>query len=177
MTVVIDAAVVPRMWRGYDDPGLPVGNWIAHGVLIGDATGGIMHVQVVFKEEDQPSTGRFYSIEQYNVFISTQLVAGDGFIRILSFEVLGPFIIGDRHSHFTIDPTGPVFSAGHDFPTTPHFLGQESRLANRFSHVSIGTLNINVSVLSVTVQGYIWEARSVQAPGGLRRPVDSIYPR
>jgi len=35
--------------------------------------------------------------------------------------------------------------------------------------------NVDGKAVFVRAEGYIWEARSVQAMGGLRRPTDSLY--
>lgn len=178
MSVIFDAPIVPRMWRGYDDPGLPVGMYIAHFAIIGDGTGGTMQINFPFKEEDAPASGRFYNIEQISAFITVaQATPLAGFIRIVSFEALGPFIIGDRQYRFDFQTSLPASSAGFGFPPLPLFLGQTSRLANLFSHLQIGCANINLSALGVDIQGYIWEARSILSEGGLRRPADALHGR
>lgn len=174
MSVTIDAHVSPRSWRGFDDPGLPIGTWIGHNALIGDATGGTMAIQFVFKEEGQSVTGLFYSIEQFDVFISSQPVTNFGAIRVLGFEQT-PFIIGERHGHFFMDPTGPVFSGGHSFPATPYFLGQSHFLNGGGSFVRVSMDNITLTIMSAVLMGYIWEPRSIQAQGGLRHPVDGLW--
>ena len=181
MSVIVDAPVVPRMWRGWDDPSYPVGAYIANGVLIGDATGGTMQVNFPFKFEAAPADGRFYNIEQISAFVAGLALspAISGFIRVISFETLGPFVIGERQYRFLIEENLPLSSAGFDFPPMPLFLGQSSRLTAgsiAFSHLQIGTANLNLSVLSVDIQGYIWEARSIlSAEGGLKRPADALY--
>ena len=179
MSVIVDAAVVPRMWRGWDDPSYPVGAYIANGVLIGDASGGVMQVNFPFKFEAAPADGRFYNIEQISAFAAGPPVASlEAFIRVISFETLGPFVIGERQYHFRITQNLPLSNAGVDFPPMPLFLGQTSRLTAgsiAFSHLQIGTANLNLTAWSVDIQGYIWEPRSVLSEGGLKRPADNLY--
>jgi len=178
MSVIADSPIVPRMWRGFDDPSYPIGTYIGNFVIIGDATGGNMQIQFPFKIEGAPSTGLFYNIEQMSAFISVNLGGTfDGFIRILAFEALGPFIIGDRSYRFEFRGGSSVLSMATDVPPMPIFLGQSARLATSFSVVQIGTGNINITILSVDIQGYIWEPRSVLAEGGLKRPADNLYGR
>jgi len=173
MSVIIDAHVAPRSWRGFDSPGMPIGTWIGHNALIGDATGGTMTIQFVFKEEGQAVTGLFYSIEQFDIFTTSHLNTFGG-IRVLGFEQT-PFIIGERHGHFFLDPTGPVFSGGHSFPTTPYFVGQSHFLRSGGSFVTVTLTNQNITVLSAVLMGYIWEPRSILAEGGLQHPTTALW--
>jgi len=57
----------------------------------------------------------------------------------------------------------------------PLFLGGAAPVPALAAQVEVGTNNVNMATLLVTIQGYIWEPRSVQAEGGLRRPIDSLY--
>lgn len=176
MSVSGFATIVPRMWRGFENPSYPVGAWIANFVVIGDVSGGVMQVIFPFKEDGQLVSGRFYNIEQMSTFVST--IAGapfNGFIRVLGFETLGPFIIGERNWRYDLVAASTVVSAGQDFPPMPLFLGQSGRLEGTSSEMQIGTNNIPGTIFSVDVQGYIWEPRSVLAEGGLKRPVDVLY--
>jgi len=57
----------------------------------------------------------------------------------------------------------------------PLFLGSVAPVASLAATIEVGADNIDATSFTVTIQGYIWEPRSIQAPGGLRRPVDSLY--
>jgi len=179
MSVILDAAVVPRMWRGWDDPSYPVGAYIASSTLLGDATGGVMQINFPFKFEAAPADGRFYNIEQISAFATTSFSPPiEGFIRVISFETLASAVIGERQYRFLIGQNLPAASAGFDFPPMPLFLGQSSRLTAgsiAFSHLQIGTFNVDLTAWSVDIQGYIWEPRSILSDGGLKRPVDVLY--
>jgi len=168
------------MWRGWDDPSYPVGAYIANFALLGDATGGVMQINFPFKFEAAPADGRFYNIEHISAFVAGLALspAIEGFIRVLSFETLGPFVIAEQQYRFLVGGTLPLSSAAFDFPPLPLFLGQTSRLTAgsiAFSHLQIGTANLNLAAWSVTLSGYIWEARSIMAEGGLKRPADTLY--
>jgi len=179
MSVGVTEPVVPRMWRGYDDPGLPVGNWIATGFVVGNGTGGVMTVDLLFKPEDQPSSGRFYNLEQFDIF-RTNTITASGFLVLDNFEQLGSLTITTRQWRFELQDNGNGVGAIHyqeGFPKLPLFLGQSSRVASLNSVMQVGVINVNIVVLTVVAQGYIWEPRSIMAPGGLRRPLDSLYGR
>lgn len=170
-------AVQPRMWRGYDDPGLPVGAWIAHTVLVGDGTGGAATITVVFRGANEPASGRFYNVEQVELH-DTDAGFKNGTWSVVGFERVGTFQIGQRVWKFQLE-AGAFASSSMANRTgnipMPLFLGQSSRFAGLPSTIEVTIANINVNVFSCTLQGYIWEPRSVMAEGGLRRPLDSLY--
>lgn len=178
MSVTFFAPIVPRMWRGYDNPSYPVGSYIGHGVVVGDVSGGVMQVVFNFKEDGQPVSGRFYNIEQVSSFMSFNSGSPiDGFIRILGFESLGPFIIADREYRYDLVGSTVIVSAGQNFPPLPLFIGTSGRLEGTSSEVQFGTVNLSVVAFSVDIQGYIWEPRSILAEGGLKRAADVLYGR
>lgn len=176
MAVSFDAVVVPRMWRGYDDPGLPVGAWIAHGVSAGDLSAGANEIIMIFKAAGAPADGRFYNIEQINYF-HTNAVEDRVWFRAINFDSLGPFIVGERDWVAELDANTVNNASGRldRANLTPLFLGQTNRLASLASTFVVSFLNRNLISVSAVAQGYIWEPRSVMAPGGLRRPLDSLY--
>jgi len=179
MSVAATGGIIPRMWRGYDDPGLPVGAYIGNNVLIGDVTGGLNQIDFIFKREFAPADGRFYNIEQLNVFHTIATFVNGG-LEVRNFETLGPFLIGAREWRFDLLDNGNANATISSYVAgipLPLFIGQTSRLQSLDSVVSFTVPNINVVVHSVTIQGYIWEPRSILAPGGLRRPLDSLYGR
>lgn len=178
MSVVGESSIVPRAWRGFDDPSYPVGMYVANFVVIGDVTGGNMTVIFPFKEDGIPASGRLYNIEQISVFTSLNIDPPlQGFIRVLGFDSVGPFIIGERNYRFDILGGSSVISSGTNFPPMPLFLGHTGRLEGTSSEIQIGTTNVVAVLLSADIQGYIWEPRSILAEGGLKRPADILYGR
>jgi len=179
MSVIETSSIVPRMWRGYDDPGLPIGAYIAHDVSVGDATGSTNTIQFAFKPQGQQSSGRFFNVEQWNAFL-TATTSQSLSIQAEDFDQLGPFIISIRRWGTSLIDDGDghaIISAGTVFPPLPLFLGQEGRLVGQRTDMTFVTANVNTIVFSVVIQGYIWEPRSILAEGGLRRPADSLYGR
>jgi len=176
VTVSVANAINIRPWRGYDDPGLPVGMYVAQNAVTGDASGGDMIIFFDFKGEGEAVSGRFFNIEQLNVFHSTT-ASKDGHFVINNFETLGPVGLVNREYRFRLAANGNGLSAMTEqvyFPL-PLFLGSVAPVASLAASFEVGIDNIDLSSLVATIQGYIWEPRSIQAPGGLRRPVDSLY--
>jgi len=177
MTVIGVGPVQPRMWRGYDDPGLPVGTYISQGLVIGDASGGTMEVEHQFKLAGIPGSARFYNIEQLNVF-STELLQDSGFMIFVGFEDLPTInVTVQRWTFALINDGGSFTTMGFgQFPLLPVFIGQSTPDASVLAAVRLGTPNKGAGIiLQSVIQGYIWEPRSTQAPGGLRRPLDALY--
>jgi len=176
VTVSVSNAISRRPWRGYDDPGLPVGMYFAQNAVTGDASGGDMIIFFDFKGEGEPVSGFFYNIEQLNIF-GTQLTTHPGHIVANNWETIGPVGLVNRQWRFQLESNANDITAVNEeihFPL-PLFLGSVAPVASLSATLEVGTDNFDLTSLVATVQGYIWEPRSIQAPGGLRRPVDSLY--
>ena len=177
MSVSQDVQVRPRMWRGYDDPGLPIGTYFASFTIIGDGTGGTMQVNFIYKNAGQPANGNFYNIEQLNAFITVAAPAQAGFIRALNFETLDAPLPIEQQWRFLFSLSLPAASSITELQQIPIFLGQTDRIFATQSSAQVGTANAAIVAMGASIQGYIWSARSVMAQGGLRRPVDALYGR
>lgn len=178
MTVSVTDSISIRLWRGYDDPGLPVGMWFAQNAVTGDVTGGDMVVIFVFKPEGDPVSGRFFNIEQMEAHQSNA-ATHIGALQVTNFETLGPVGLVNRQWRFELENNSNGVAAMNNqlYLPFPLFLGAVAPVASLAAQVEVSVDNVNVTSLVVTLQGYIWEPRSVQAEGGLRRPVDSLYGR
>jgi len=170
--------IVPRLWRGWDTPGYPVGAYIGHVVSVGDLSGGSNIIEFIFKNEQEAANGRFYNLEQVNLFQVTVLTA-IGNMQVINFESLGAFAIGTRIWRYALESDGLISTAVDNYNSLPLplFLGQSSTVFANECEVSFTTPNLNLAVFSVTIQGYVWESRAIQAEGGLRRPADALYGR
>jgi len=179
VTIAGQVAIRNRSWRGYDDPGLPVGMYISQQSVTGDLSGGNMRINHTFALSQRPTSPRYYNIEQLEVHVTSELGATSGFLIIRNFELVSPSGLIDRQLRFVLTSNNRTVSA-LDFseaPRLPIFLGITSVVPVISSEVEVGIDNIDGETLFSTIQGYIWGPRSMMAPGGLRRPVDSLYGR
>jgi len=178
MTVTGIAPVSPRMWRGFDDPSLPVGAYISLGLAVGDASGGFLEIEHQFKLAGQAGNGRFYNIEQMNAF-STDATFVSAFLVAVGFEELPTANITVQRWVFTLNLDAGGFAVGQfstGLPNFPIFIGQSSPDISVLAAVRVGLANPGAGlVLQSVIQGYIWEPRSVMAAGGLQRPLTSLY--
>jgi len=176
VTISVQTHVQQRPWRGYDDPGLPVGMYVAQNAVTADASGGRMTVIFNFRNEGSAASGRYYNIEQ----IEAQHTGGSAvnvFLIAVNWDLVGPAgLINREWAARTRNGASGLSALSTDtvFPV-PIFLGITSPVASLAAQLQIGTDNTNGTAFTTTIQGYIWEARSVLSEGGLRRPMDSLY--
>lgn len=176
MTISTMTTVSQRIWRGWQDPGLPVGAYIASQFVIGDASGGAQIVFFDFAGEGEPVSGRFYNIEQFDSH-HNGLADIFGSLQSSNWESIGPTFLTDRIwniSYFGDGVTDSGLSNGNS-PPMPLFLGQPQPNPDLASSVSVRIANTLNRTLVAMIQGYIWEPRSVNVEGGLRRPIEALY--
>lgn len=177
MTVAVATPIVQTQMRGYDDPGLPVGTYIAQGAATGDLSGGDLRVDVTYRPESEAVSGRAFNIEQIACHVAGGTNGVSGFIQAQNFGVIRQGTLVTRQWGFVFfSNSGGVQAMAYErIPKLPIFLGQLSNVLALNSAVVVGLDNIDAATLIVTIEGYIWEARSVMALGGLRRPIEALY--
>ena len=178
MSVAVSDAISIRPWRGYDDPGLPVGMYFAQNAVTGDGTGGNMTVIFEFKGESEPVSGRFFNLEQMEAHRSGGTAVAGG-LQATNFETLGPVGLVNRNWLMRIEDNSNGVSpiSEENYLHLPIFIGSAAPVASLAAQLEVSIANVDLTSFVVTIQGYIWEPRSIQAEGGLRRPVDSLYGR
>lgn len=177
MAVVSEESIRQRIWRGYDDPGLPMGAWFGWVQSTGDLSGGSNVAALVIEPEGQPLTGNFYNLEALEVTTSEDLsVIGQAALTIinLSGEMAGAFF----NREWTVELRGNTrLNAAMPIAALlarPLFLGQSDQ-AQVPTQMQLTTANVDGEVVVMRAEGFIWGARATQAPGGLRRPIEALY--
>lgn len=178
MAIIGQAGIRQRIWRGYDDPGLPVGMYVGWAQVTGDVSGGDSTVLLNYEPSElKPAQrpGRFYNIEQLEIFQST-LATDVGQLLLInwSVEIDAAFTNRQYTAQLTLNQGGDSALRIQDKLTRPIFLGQAAQRGTTAS-VRYVSDNVDGTVIVLWCEGYIWEPRSVQSEGGLRRPADSLY--
>lgn len=178
MAVTATETIRQRIWRGYDDPGLPVGMWAGWVQATGDVSGGDVSAHLDFDPvELSPNrrAGRFYNIEQLEM---SQSASGNDAAQLLlvnwSIEINGAFTNREYVAQLSTTQAGTSSLFLQNTLRRPIFLGQAAQRGVTAS-VRMVLDNVDSVVYIMWAEGYIWEGRSTQHPGGLRRPVDSLY--
>lgn len=176
MSVVTNVHVEQRPWRGYDDPGLPVGMYIAQGIVTGNGTGGAMTNIFGFKDEGDAASGRYYNIEEVEVQQSNTSTR-DAAMKAVNWDSVASAGLLNREWSYQLQSNsgGVAAMVTRSQLPLPIFLGLAAPVRDLAAQIEISCDNVDLTTLVAVIQGYIWEARSVLAEGGLRRPIDSLY--
>jgi len=176
MTITALSTITPRVWRGYSDPGLPVGAYIASQTVTGDASGGSEIISFEFALEGAPVSGFFYNIEQITAHV-TGAVSPNGNMTATNWESIGPTGLATRvwRTSFISDGVSLGGISAETLPQFPIFLGTPQPVPALASDFAFHTANVLNRVLFAQIQGYVWQPRSVNVDGGLRRPIEALY--
>jgi len=173
----------PALWRGYDDPALPEGIWSASGVVVGDASGGVMFTRILFHPEGAPLDGNIYNLEQLEGFFAGS-AARPGFMNTVGMVPANDPGFLDRLMFLSWSFGGAGIGnsmliggrgGGAGQMGLPFLIGTVRGTADDVGALDVGFANVNLEVLAVTAMGYRWGPRSVMAPGGPQRPIGSIF--
>ena len=183
MTIAGTTNVHPVGWRGSDDPASPEGVWYSSGTVVGDASGGLVLLRTNFKEEGELLSGDIWNIEQLDVFIGDETLTA-AFWRIVGMAPVTGSSHVDRIGGIALTAAGSALGqaaaaggrGGFGQLKLPMMLGTVRGTQEDVACFDIGRNNIGVgAALSVTMMGYRWGPRSILAPGGPQRPVNSVF--
>lgn len=176
MTVAGSFRTEVRPYSGYIQPALPVGAWIAFGVLTGNGSGGFVQLNFLFQFGNNPLNSQLYSLEQFTAETNAaatepgdfELINMDRLTQQTDLEVT-------RQSFAAIsDGVGSAIVPMREMAGLPFWMGGPNtallECGLRFQFA-----NTNLRVYTVSCQGYIWGPRSVLAPGGPQRPPNGFF--
>ncbi len=180
MSVSLVVPIQRRPFRGYTDPGLPEGIWIVQSSVLGDAGGGSLNFDILFKDGSLPvpESSLMYSLEQLMIFLSrnTPIIPS---INPANWDEITPGATGATSHVWRADLSTMSLTngaAGEIREVTPPrawFLGQvRKNVTNTIIRITVPN---DASSISVKAEGYIWGPRSLNSAGGPRRPADSLY--
>ncbi len=176
MAVSLEARVDVRPYSGSDDPALPVASYIAQAGVAGDASGGNVVIDFLFQRSDEPQISELFNLEQLSVD-TTSAVNVDFAMQTLAMDSLAPNRPASpqmwRARTLTIAPLGLSVL---DLRSTglPIWLGSPNKTEGN-GGLRFLTVNVNLILYAITIQGYMWGPRSVLAPGGPHRPAGGLF--
>lgn len=181
MAVSTTTEVSYRRFQGYSTPQYPTGYWYARQAQLGDATGGTQ--SVIFQFVPATATqlnSNMFSLEEISATASNNVTAYAGVVshNLDSFglptgaNAKGVWLYQVGTSTFPV--IGSSLFARDAAALVPWFLGSQ-RLTGMMTGLEFATPNVNLSLLTVYAQGYIWGPRSVLADGGPQRPPNRLY--
>lgn len=179
MSVILNALIAIRPFRGYADPGLPNGTWHWRLSALGDASGGLLTVQARLQIAGSPSPSQLFSLDQLMVNSTTSSVAIDARLQVQNMDrVPNMGSTGFLSDTYSLELAPDLFGVALRVPLAqlPLFMSQpiDNNLGSGFAVDVANALNLS---LAVRGQGYFWGPEAINAPGGPRRPVDGLYSR
>jgi len=176
MSVVEQIVVESRRYSGWADPRYPEGYWQASLNGTGDATGGILAIDLVFQEATAVAlNSQMYSVERIAI-VSFDTTSRE--VRVFTVNMGGPSNQGftQQYTVSVVAETAMSRGAIHGDQLTflPWFLGSQ-RLAAITASLSIFLPNVDGLIVAFEAEGYRWGARSVLVDGGPQRPPTGPY--
>jgi len=176
VSVLTSIVIESRRYSGWIDPRYPIGYWQASLSATGDATGGVLAIDLVFQGALAGSlNSQMYSVERFTVRSNN---GADRDVELKAVNMGGPANQGFVHA-YTLALAG-VSGPGTSAPLTtamaiiPWFLGSQ-RTAGITASLSMVVDNLNAVVFDFEAEGYRWSARSVLVDGGPQRPPTGPY--
>jgi len=178
MSVITEQDVEYRGWGGFNDRRLPEGLWMTEGAIVGDASGGVRSVSLVFNPLGAPELSLAYSLEQIAI-VDSDNVTKTGGLETAGMEPLVDNASMDIAIALSVIANGSgqaLLSEGGYETVHGIFLGRVRRNVVELSGVTFRLANLLNATLTFAAQGYVWGARSWSAPdGGLLRPPRGLY--
>jgi len=177
LAIVGQINVESRRYSGWRDPRYPIAYWQGALAVTGNASGGLLGVDLVFQQANGPArlNSQMYSVERFSIKTSEQVSRT---VRVAAINMGGPSNLGFSHSYSIELVTESNFVqanvAANQFGMLPLFLGSQ-RGAGVTASLSLVGANTDTVVYTFEAEGYRWDARSVLADGGPQRPPTGPY--
>ena len=172
MTTIAVLDVAHLRYRGYDEPQFPTGIWRVHGSNTGDATGGQNTIQCDFSKSSQPFNSQLYSLEQ--LMLGHSVAAQGVEVALANFEVSLISAIYTANIVANEGTTPAAISAESLNAFRGLWLGQAVNRSTA-QNIRFTIDNGNGEIFRVLAYGYVWSARSINAPGGPQRPPSGLF--
>jgi len=183
MSIAHTTRFTRHAWAMPDVPGLPSGVWTASNDNEGDATGGLITFQHIFRNQSNNlGDNQLYNIEQ--VMIASQDPAQSG--AKLTIRGMDPGT-GQPSSPNPIDRvwfydlantdslSGFQNATPPDETTIPVWVGTYSGPDTALGDVIVALENVDSVRVLVAIYGYYWAPSAVNAPGGIQRPPNGLW--
>lgn len=184
MTIAVLTPVEFRGWGGVPgQPAMPIGQWFKRVSLVGDASGGSKTLELAFSVSapGSPLTADSFSLEQLSIHSTSNADATALVLTIALGRVNRGSLVpsGFDYAVELISIGGSSESAAQADMMAPLrglFLGQPET-SDSSATLGVRVTNVDLEVLTVEAQGYVWGPRSLSTPGGPLRPAGALFAR
>jgi len=176
VSVVAQQDIEYRRFSGYLDARHPQGTWFGVVTAVGDATGSLLALDLVFGRPTVLTlSSQIYSVESVAIRSSENVTR---VARLFAVNMSGPSNLSLQHE---LSVTLGALALGadnaldaQDLAFLPLFLGSQ-RTAGTTASFSVILNNVNTISYRFEAEGYWWAARSVLPDGGPQRPPTGLY--
>lgn len=165
-------------------PGNPGGLWAINGEVEGDASGGTRSLTHLFQVLPGISNSNFYSIEAMDMS-DTDLTSIVCVVQANSMGAIFPgqqtAALNQRFRRIILTSVAAIGGPQVTLPNwerhlvTPWFLGQASRNPSLAGLLVATVQNTDGEAFRCRLEGYWWPPGAMNAVGGLKRPLGSLY--
>jgi len=176
VSVIAQIVVESRRYSGWLDHRYPIGYWQAALSLTGNASGGVLGIDLVFQGAVPAFlNSQIYSVERFAIRSND---VADRDMTVVAVNMGGPANQGFNHEYnvpvlFTTD-AGRASMAASAMALVPWFLGSQ-RTPGITASLSLVADNIDPVIVTFEAEGYRWSPRSVLVDGGPQRPPTGPY--
>jgi len=168
-----------RPYSGYSDPGLPVAAYVAQAGLAGDASGGTAVLNFIFMGEQEEQITELFNLEQISIDTDSATVENI-LMETVNMDTLARNRAASPQkwhlSTVALPATGDSALPVEQMAGFPLWLGAPNLLAvSGTAQLRFRFNNADLRLYAITIQGYIWSARSILAEGGPRRPAEGLF--
>jgi len=177
MTIGVAARATHLPFNGPDDPSLPSGIWNADIEVTGDASGGIMAVDVILANSGE-LIDSFFSLEQVGLQLDQDAGVNNSFFVANQDNLRSPGTpISSTFAQQMFTGAGDGRSGprgGADY--LPYFIGKPpAAVAGAQMFLRWQATNTDLVAWRGHVWGYVWGPRAISTPTGPRRPFSSPF--
>lgn len=162
-------------WGGVSIPGWPIATWRWDAGVIGDGSGGVRELDIVFQSalSGQPLGTQLYNIEQLAVGDTNE----NSLKCRMSVLTLGKHSQVQRWSLAVnqIVDIGSALDLQDVRGVRGLFFGGQS-IAGASAVVAIDIDNVDLAVFTAVAMGYVWTGGVNSVPGGPVRPDPRLWP-
>lgn len=178
MSIQLTVPPAIRPFRAFAEPELPDGYWAVHAAVLGDASGGLMSINVRFSTGTEPNPSSLWNLEQL-MLRHTAVTALNCRIDYGNMDVQpnngSTGALNKVYQLFLIDMGAVDTGAAGSLLSNqlPLFLGAARKEVN--SDLAFDVNNVNAASFVVMAQGYFWGPGAINAPGGPQRPARGLF--
>jgi len=177
MAIVAQVNIESRRYSGWNDPRYPIGYWQGALSLTGNASGGILGIDLLFQQANGAAflNSQMFSVERFSIETDDE---ANRDMQVKAINMGGPANKGFVHAYTVlvdaVAGAGRASVRAESLALCPWFVGSQ-RTPGVSASISLLVDNANGILFEFEAEGYRWSPRSVLVDGGPQRPPTGLY--